>query len=252
MRRQADKGGTPARLPRPAGEMKKGRAARTAGRVRAMPSKSTLTEQVYERVYEDVVNGVFVNGQVITENMLIQRYQVSKSPVREALVSLCDEQVLQSIPRTGYQVVRIMPDELLQVQETRQMLEVYMLERSFAHLNDDKIQKLQEYNDRIGSQDPLKTQASKQWSDNMEFHLLLASFSGNAYMCRLLADTFRICARASTQYFLQISDESIWSKRDTHERLIEACRERDIETAKQLLIEDSKKILQVWQNYLNF
>ncbi|WP_418668271.1 GntR family transcriptional regulator, partial [Allofournierella sp.] len=68
-----------------------------------MPSKNTLTEQVYERVYEDVVNGVFVNGQVITENMLIQRYHVSKSPVREALVSLCDEQVLQSIPRTGYQ-----------------------------------------------------------------------------------------------------------------------------------------------------
>ena len=33
---------------------------------------------------------------------------------------------------------------------------------------------------------------------------------------------------------------------------VEACRERDIETAKQLLIEDSKKILQVWQNYLNF
>ena len=96
MRRQADKGGTPARLPRPAGEMKKGRAARTAGRVRAMPSKNTLTEQVYERVYEDVVNGVFVNGQVITENMLIQRYQVSKSPVREALVSLCDEQVCPS------------------------------------------------------------------------------------------------------------------------------------------------------------
>lgn len=217
-----------------------------------MPTKNTLTEQVYERVYEDVVNGVFVNGQVITENMLIQRYNVSKSPVREALVSLCDEHVLQSIPRTGYQVVRIMPDELLQVLETRQALEGYMLERSFARLNEEKIQKLQEYNDRIGLQDPLKTLVSKQWSDNMDFHLLLASFSGNAYMCRLLADTFRICARASTQYFLQISDEPIWSKRDTHDRLIEACREGDIETAKKLLVEDSKQILYVWQNCLNF
>ena len=62
------------------------------------------------------------------------------------------------------------------------------------------------------------------------FHLLLASFSGNAYMCRL----WRIPSdlrRAST-VFLQISDESIWSKRDTHERLIEACREQDLETAK--------------------
>lgn len=229
-----------------------GKGGPHSGRETAMPNKNTLTEQVYERIYEDVVNGVFLNGQVITENMLIQRYNVSKSPVREALVSLCDEHVLQSIPRTGYQVVRIMPDELLQVQETRQALEVYMLERSFGRLNEEKLQKLQEYNDRIGAQDPLKTLVSKQWSDNMEFHLLLASFSGNAYMCRLLADTFRICARASTQYFLQISDEPIWNKRDMHDRLIQACREQDLEAAKKLLAEDSKQILYVWQNHLNF
>lgn len=217
-----------------------------------MPNKNTLTEQVYQNIYEDVVNGVFVHGQVLTENMLIQRYGVSKSPVREALVSLCNERVLQSIPRAGYQVVRITPDEVRQVLETRQALEIYMLERSFPRLNEEKLQKLQECNEKIGSQDPLQTPASKQWNDNMEFHLLLASFAGNAYMCGLLAETFKICARASTQYFLQITDEQLWSKRSMHERLVKACQDKDLGTAKKLLIEDSKQILYQWQNCLNF
>ena len=44
---------------------------------------------------------------LLTERELVERFQVSKAPIREALLRLCNEEVLTSIPRCGYVVVRI-------------------------------------------------------------------------------------------------------------------------------------------------
>ena len=92
----------------------------------------------------DVIDGTFEVNEIITEGQLIQRYGVSKSPVREALISLCDEQVLQSIPRTGYRVVQIMPDEMREIAETRQAMELFMFEKSFPALDKEAVAKLRE------------------------------------------------------------------------------------------------------------
>ena len=61
--------------------------------------KETLKERVYRGIYEAVTNGEYKSNDILTENQMIEKFGVSKSPVREALVELCKDGILTNIPR---------------------------------------------------------------------------------------------------------------------------------------------------------
>lgn len=214
-----------------------------------MNSNKPLTNLVYKQIYRDVIDGAFTVNDILSENQLAQRYGVSKSPVREALVTLCDEKVLQSIPRTGYRILQVLPGQLSQIAETRRVLELSMLEKSFPSIGQKEIDLLKAHNKEFellkAQQEQLggstSTPVEQRWRDNVGFHLLLASFAQNEYMSRFLEEIMRIEARATTQYF-QHYTVTMTSQRGSHQRLIEACENGDFEAAKRCLIEDTREI----------
>ena len=204
-----------------------------------MNASKPLTNLVYEQIYRDVADGTFTPNDIITESQLIQRYGVSKSPVREALISLCDERVLRSIPRTGYRIVQFTPDEVRQVAETRQALELFLFEKSYPSIGKQEIKLLEECNQQIREENTPSLPATRRWESNASFHLLLASFAKNQYMYGLLKDTLRVNARAAAQYFQNIYVPELEHKKRSHERFIRACEDRDYETARATLAEDT-------------
>ena len=66
-----------------------------------MPSKTTA---VYDLLKQDVIRLRFRRDEIINEKALAERYQVSKTPVREALSMLVQVGYLKKIPRVGYLV----------------------------------------------------------------------------------------------------------------------------------------------------
>ena len=106
-----------------------------------------LTMMVYDYVYGEITNGNLTCNDILTEASLTEKLSVSKSPVREALIMLCNENVLECIPRRGYRVVFICKDELKQIVETRQALELFMFERAFPRLTRQDLNRLRELND---------------------------------------------------------------------------------------------------------
>ena len=67
----------------------------------------SLKDTVYKQIIEMICDGTLSPDSLITENQMIEHFKVSKSPVREALIQLCHDGILTSIPRCGYQIVRI-------------------------------------------------------------------------------------------------------------------------------------------------
>ena len=92
--------------------------------------KKSIKEQVEEMLFEDIVCGVYPPGTVLNEGTLTKKFGVSKSPVREALVTLCRDGVLMNIPRCGYQVVPITPRQFLDMQELRVIVEESALRKT--------------------------------------------------------------------------------------------------------------------------
>ena len=185
-----------------------------------MNNSKPLTNLIHEQIYRDVIDGTFSPNDMLTESALIQRYGVSKSPVREALISLCDERVLQSIPRKGYRIVQFTLEEVRQITETRQALELFMFDKAYPSMGERELNLLLECNERIRAEDSPEVPAPRRWEINTGFHLLLASFAENDYMLSLLKSTLRINARAATRYYENIYSPELKEKKRKEEEAI--------------------------------
>lgn len=131
-----------------------------------------LSAVIYGALIEEIVNGVLKPGQIITEKSLMDRFHYSKSPIREALVRLCFEDVLDSIPRCGYQLKAYDLQYLEQIVDYRRLVEPTYLRRYFDTLSDADIRRIQDTLVDLTLAD-FPTPA-KFWQVTSRFHLALA------------------------------------------------------------------------------
>ena len=89
-----------------------------------METAGTLKKTVYSSLMEDIIRGDLSPNDIVTESSLIKRFSVSKAPVREALIELCKDGFLKSLPRFGYQVVQCSVQEIMEMLDVREDLEM--------------------------------------------------------------------------------------------------------------------------------
>jgi DNA-binding GntR family transcriptional regulator len=86
-----------------------------------------LTEVVAERLREAIVKGDLKLGEQVSEAQLAQRMGVSKTPVREALLRLKNEGLVEIHPQRGTFVFTLSPQELSHLLQFRAMVETEAL-----------------------------------------------------------------------------------------------------------------------------
>ena len=133
----------------------------------------SLTDRVHDQILELIIKNATEEEMVLTEKKLMELLGVSKAPVREALIRLCSENVLINVPRFGYRVVRMTEKDARDAKQMRMLVK-----QAEAKQNTD---------------------VWEVWEDNEEFHLLLASFSGNKVLMKLLKDCMGILQRTYAQ-----------------------------------------------------
>lgn len=82
-----------------------------------------LTDTAYHTVKRQVVECALPPGVEVTERELMERYGLSKAPLREALVRLSQEGLLRAIPRSGYRITPITVQDVRDIFELRLLLE---------------------------------------------------------------------------------------------------------------------------------
>lgn len=87
----------------------------------------SVRAQVYTLVRQAVVGLDLVPGQALSENELADQYGVSRTPVREALIRLADDGLVEIVPQLGTFVSRIDPRDVREAQFIREALEVASL-----------------------------------------------------------------------------------------------------------------------------
>ena len=108
-------------------------------------------ESLKNMVYQAILNGIFTDeykpNQIINEQELVQKFGCSKTPIREALVTLCNEGILRSFPRFGYQVVSVSREEAQNILDFRLVLEGGYLRQSIGNRREMQA----EHRQRLGS-----------------------------------------------------------------------------------------------------
>lgn len=206
----------------------------------------SIKTQVYESVLKDILDGVYLPNDVINEKQLIEKFGVSKTPIREALVQLCSEGYIKNIPRFGYQITAITPSEILEIVEFRKIIELGALERTMDLITEEELGLLKELNRQVETIDH-RHEVKLHWTLNQDFHKKLCSFSANRYLQKALEDSLNVCARISNQYYVKVWEDDHEGAYN-HRRVVRALEEKDIERAKAILAEDIEELLKnrIW------
>ena len=106
--------------------------------------RATLTAQIEDLLRADIINGVLAPGQRLTAADLTERYEVSATPLREALQRLAAQGLVDIDPRLGAFVAPISLEHLRDTYWIRQSLESLAVERSVERGDDEWEQRLRE------------------------------------------------------------------------------------------------------------
>lgn len=94
------------------------------------PPSETLADQAYKRVEEMIVTLELAPGQLISEAELSQHLDIGRTPLREALQRLSEDQLLEILPRKGIFITEINLREHLTLLETRRVLDRLVARRA--------------------------------------------------------------------------------------------------------------------------
>ena len=203
----------------------------------------SLSDRVHDQILELIIKNASEEEMVLTEKKLMELLGVSKAPVREALIKLCSEDVLINIPRFGYRVVRMTEKDARDAKQMRKLLELEALRISFPNLGAAELKQLKEQVEKAAAKQ--NTDVWKVWEDNEEFHLLLASFSGNKVLMKLLRDCMGILKRTyAQQRWNSWSSMNDSVDNSVHGTICKYLEEKDFEKTMDLLSKD----IEGWEN----
>jgi len=185
---------------------------------------TTIREQIYKRISELIFTGRIRSRERIVEAKLAEHLGVSRTPVREALHLLENEGVLESIPRVGYQMREIRPEEIQEIFELRKVNETLAAQWAITRITPEEIDSIErclaESEELIQSGNlDLFTQK------DAEFHELLIKGSGSAR----LSEICRLLRKHLSLYRVQSLQDSIEAKKalEDHRTIFERIKARD-------------------------
>lgn len=194
-----------------------------------MRNEKSLKDTIYNAIMEDIFSMDYRPGDILNEKNLVEKYNCSKSPVREALISLCSDNVLRNIPRYGYEVVRLTVEDINEMIQFRFILEGGILRERYERITSTQMDRLEAIDEKCNRE---TSDVWKHWEYNTEFHLKLIAFCGSNYALEELTRCMNRLKRAYAQFY--------WDKwnmdfppADTryHAQIISCLREKKIDDA---------------------
>ena len=102
----------------------------------------SLATQVFEKLEEDIITGVYPRGEILTELKLVEQLGVSRTPIREALRRLEQERLIKETGK-GSVVLGITMEDLVDIMEIRQRIEGLAAYHATKNLTDEGRAELQ-------------------------------------------------------------------------------------------------------------
>ncbi len=173
---------------------------------------STIKDQVYEVLKENILNGSLQPGERIQEVQIAEKLNVSRSPVRNAINKLVGEGLLESIPNKCVCVRRFSDREIIESYEFRLIIEKFAIEKICDHMTIDMEKNLIRFRDRFKDTANF-VQMNEYLLIDAEFHNYIVSESGNNVIhealdkVSMMISPFRILALSREKRFYESVDE---------------------------------------------
>lgn len=145
----------------------------------------SLKELVYEYIYAKINSGTLKPNEKIYENQICKDLNVSRTPIREALIQLENEGLLDRLPRRGFKVKEINIEKIREIYEIIGTLEGLAANRSIGKIKEDDIKSMQNLTQKMD--DAIKKKNRHEYFRLQRiFHDLIITACGNKELFDLI------------------------------------------------------------------
>lgn len=194
-------------------------------------------EIIHESIRSRIVKGDIPAGTLLSEVELAESLKASRTPVREALMQLQEEGLVEMVPRRGPVVRHISPHEMTELLMVREALEALAVQLAVHRMPASQLREFHEEWEEV-QRNLSEATRDAVFAKCEEFHQLLVEGAHSAILSKLVG-TIRDRIASSRQLYLRPHGhptiELLKRSCKEHLQIIEALQVKDTQLCEQLI-----------------
>ncbi len=190
-------------------------------------TRPLLRDEAYDRIRRAIVDGTLPPGTPLRDADLADQLGLSKAPVRQALLRLADDGLVDSKPQSYTRVSEVMSPDVIDARQIVRLLHEFAVRQVAHRCRPADIAAMRAANDRFAAAIEARDIAAAVRADD-ELHDVPVRLAGNAAVAATLDRYTPLLRRLEHTRF---SSALAWNSVERHTKLIDALEKHDTETA---------------------
>jgi DNA-binding GntR family transcriptional regulator len=224
-------------------------AKRTAKRGETKPGRGFGAAAVYEGLREDILSLKLQPGTLLDETEIAGRFKVSRSPVREALIRLSGEGLVQTL-RNRSSIVA--PFDVAMIQShLNALVLMYCVTSRLAAVNRTTAQ-IEDLRSMVKAHRAEMKQGdrAKLVANNRDFHVAIATAGGNPFFIAWMTTVLDQGQRLMGLYLEDVGGKRSDAMLDEHVTIVDAIAAGDPDAAEKAARDDAMILFEQLQKHL--
>lgn len=142
-----------------------------------------LSYEIYKRLKNMILSNQLEAGAKLKQEHIAAMFGVSRMPLHRAFQMLENEMLVESIPRRGYYVTKVNPEQLIDAFECREVLEGLAARKAAENITKEQLKYLKSLFKKFAGNDEINV--TEYMESDQEFHNMIMKISGNQILNRL-------------------------------------------------------------------
>jgi DNA-binding GntR family transcriptional regulator len=192
------------------------------------------SEGIARILRSEIFTGELAAGETLPERLLAERLQVSRTPVREALIILQSEGLVELVPNRGAFVRTITADDLMEIYTLRGLLESHAARLASDRATVEQLDAMEDAQTRLRRMHARGSAADQAVAD-LAFHTAVSEAAGSPFLATLVGQVlaFTVSFRANYKYPADRSQTALVE----HDAILAAIGAHDSDLAERLMSE---------------
>ena len=195
--------------------------------------RQRLADVVYEQILEAIQTGEIGPDERLVQEKLSEELEVSRTPLREALLRLEQDGILVTSARGGFLIRRLTETEIKQLYQARAAVETQAARILTAQGDSKTLTALRKF---IRKAEKSKCRSVRDYFDiNRTIHRHIVELTDNPYLLEMFDNIWN--RGPSFNLFAALEKVDLSKSLGTHELLVDAIESGDLNAATQAIVE---------------
>ena len=199
-------------------------------------AREQTKRRIYTAILGEIVSGTLAPGHRLKGDHLAHTYKVSRTPIREILIALEKDGLVERIRNRGATVISFTPDDLEELYDIRSSLECLAVRRAVPHMPLNGLLELEQRLVAVaGRHGPRWTQRRAEL--DLDLHRFIVSHSRNRRLVKYHENIILLPQSLRLVGYREDEDKFVRDSAQEHLMIIRALLRRDSQLAERLLAE---------------